>query len=176
MRWPHLLLCALLLVPSSAFAAGPVFTTGVIGVHGTMRGHDWARGMTGGSYKLAFEVGQRFRNEWSYNQSVLMSDDGIGTRTLGLTGFGYQLTFHLRPKGFSPYVGLGIEMGFAFLESQRHFDFWSDDDVGPYLHARALFGLRYQMRCGLGFRGEIARGTYGAFYAWQGNLGISYTF
>ena len=176
MRWPHLLLCVSLLVPSSAFAAGPVVSGGVIGVQGALGGHDWARGMSGGTYKLAFEVGQRFRSEWSFNQALLMNRDRVGTRTLGLSGFGYQLTFHLRPKGFSPYVGLGVEMGVAFLESQRHSDFWKDKDEGPYLHARAVFGLRYQMRCGLGFRAELARGTYGAFYAWQGNLGLSYTY
>lgn len=176
MRWPHLLVSLCLLMPASALAAGPVISGGVLGVDIPAEGHGWSRGMGGASYKVAFEVGQRFRSEFSFGQAVLGNSDDIGQRRLSLSGFGYQLSFHLFPKGFSPYIGLGVEMGAAVLESEPYDSWYSDVDEGPFLRAHAVAGIRWQMRCGLGLRAEISRATYGQFLTWQHNLGISYTY
>ena len=176
MRWPHLLLSAIFLLPAPALAAGPVISAGILGTDVPGGGDGCFRGLSGANYKLAFEVGQRFRSEFSFGQSVLAGSDSIGVRRLHLSGFGYQLAFHLRPKGLSPYMGLGVEMGAAVLESERHDSWYTDLDEGPFLRAHAVLGVRWQMRCGLGVRAEIGRATYGQFFTWQHNLGISYTY
>jgi hypothetical protein len=182
MRCSHLFVALLLSLPASALAAGPVVSVGGLMTDLPLQGGDECfRGMSGGSYKLGFEVGQRFRSEWSFSQSMLGSSSDAGKRSLSLNGMGYQLAFHLRPRGFSPYMGLGVEMGVAILESSRYAtDEWdfghAGVDEGPYLRAHAVLGLRYQMESGLGFRAELARSTYGDFYTTSTNLGATFAF
>lgn len=181
MRHSALLLCVLAatsLLPAAAGAAGPVVSGGVIGTHLADGGDARYQGLTGGAYKIAFEIGtNRFRSEWGFNQGFLKGNGGGAPHDLRLTGFSYQLTFHLFKGFISPYLGAGIEMGTAIMKEQG----WSYDSSlasvknGAYLRPYAILGLRLQFGMGLGLRAELTASSYGEFISYAHNLGLSYT-
>lgn len=171
-------LAAITLLPAAAGAAGPVISGGVIGTHLSDGGDSRYQGLTGGAYKIAFEVGtNRFRSEWGFNQGYLKGDGDGASHDLRLTGFSYQLSFHLFKGFFSPYLGAGIEMGTAIMkESGWGYDYGLESvKSGAYLRPYGILGLRLQFGFGLGLRVELTASTYGEFISYANNLGLSYT-
>ncbi len=178
------LLCGLafLAAPQPASAAGPVLQGGLVRTQLADQGDLRFSGLDGGAYKVGFEVGShRWRNEWAFNQTVLSGADPAGYgHQLTLTGMSYQLSFMFWEKGFTPYLGAGVEMGLASLKesgaSRLAYDsVWFDTSEGGYIRPYGILGLRIQFGFGLGLRGEVTASYYGDFVAVSTNLGLSYT-
>lgn len=171
---------ALVAVPHTASAAGPVVQGGLVRTEladtGSLRYGDF----NGGAYKIGFEVGShRWRSEWAFNQTILSGwsqENGLAHK-LTLTGFSYQLSFLFWETGFTPYLGLGAEMGLASLEETGWaYDYsYSENYDGAYIRPYALLGLRMQFGFGLAIRGEVSASHYGDFVSMNTTLGLSYT-
>ncbi|HEY3449620.1 MAG TPA: hypothetical protein VGK67_24920 [Myxococcales bacterium] len=173
---------AILAVPATASAAGPVVQGGLVKTELANSGNLRMGNLNGGAYKIGFEVGShRWRSEWAFNQTLLngYSYATSGDHKLTLTGFSYQLSFLFRETGFSPYVGLGAEMGLASLqESGWAYNYaysYSETSDGGYIRPYGILGLRMQFGFGLALRGEVSASYYGDFVSMNTALGISYT-
>ncbi|MBI5547846.1 MAG: hypothetical protein HY901_28520 [Deltaproteobacteria bacterium] len=179
-------LSLMVLAPATALAAGPVLGAGVVRTKLAEGGDSRYSGLDGGGYKVGFEIGSNhFRNEWAFNQTALSgSGDGTSHR-LTLTGFSYQLSFMLFKRGFTPYVGAGVEGGiaamrepnsFVYPSSPGYYDYsYEEINEGVYLRPYGILGLRMQFGFGLGLRGELVSSYYGEFVGLSTNFGISYT-
>lgn len=180
MRRALSLSAVLMMLPGLASAAGPVVGAGVGGTVIMDGGNRRYEGMVGGGYKVGFEVGSRhWRNEWAFNQTVL-NGDGYGYHhNLTLSGFSYQLSFHVFEHGFSPYVGAGLEMGLATMKEPNYSPYsavtYQETSTGGYLRPYAALGARYFTRFGLGLRAEVTAGSLGETMTLNGNLAVSYS-
>ena len=176
------LCCLAVMVPAVAFGAGPVISAGVGGTVGTSSSYDK---MTGGDYKIGFEVGSHhFRSEWDFNQTIYSNS----SNSLRLTGASYQLEFMVFETGFAPYFGLGVDMGLASMTYRyaAQFGSYNATQSGVYIKPYVVGGIRYQFGFGLGVRIELTAGgaatvdpnngnSYGAVYPINANLALSYT-
>ncbi|MGC4117919.1 MAG: hypothetical protein QM765_25905 [Myxococcales bacterium] len=167
-------------VPTAAFAAGPVLQGGYTRTEvagGSARYSD----LNGGAYKVGFEIGSHhWRSEWAFNQTMLngYSWQNGGAHKLTLSGFSYQLSFLFRETGFTPYIGLGAEMGLAQLQENGYsYDYYlyTQTSDGGYIRPYAMLGLRMQFGFGLALRGEVNASYYGDFVSMNTMLGVSYT-
>jgi hypothetical protein len=177
------ILCVAVAGPGAAFAAGPVVGAGVTTTIGDNSSYN---NMTGSSFKIGFEIGSHhLRHEWAFNETSLTQRGGYDGQ-LKLTGASYQVEWLFREHGFSPYLGLGLEMGIGTLDQPRltdqtrysdsGFTFLSNGvNNGPYLRPYAVGGIRYTFGIGLGIRAEATASTCGKFESFSGNLALSYT-
>jgi len=63
---------ALLAVPTTAFAAGPVLQGGMLRTTVVDQGNQRYSSLDGGGFKVAMEVGShRWRSEWGFNHNIL---------------------------------------------------------------------------------------------------------
>ncbi len=175
-------LCAVALaaLPTAALAAGPVLQGGYVRTEVADLGSQRYGDLNGGAYKIGFEIGSHhWRNEWAFNQTVLTgySRQTLGDHKLTLSGFSYQLSYLFRETGFTPYLGLGVEMGLASLQESGVLTdhFYTVTSDGTYLRPYGIAGVRMQFGFGLAIRGEVSASYYGHFVGVNTMLGVSYT-
>jgi hypothetical protein len=155
---------------------------GVGGTVGTTSQYDKMKGI---DYKIGFEVGSHhFRSEWAFNQTLYNNPN----HDLRLTGASYQLQFLIWEKGFTPYVGLGFDLGLASVTDRYSVEGsqYRSTHSGVYIKPYVLGGVRYNFGFGLGVRLEFVAGgaatadpnsgrSDGQVYLFNGNLALSYT-
>ncbi|MBI5543092.1 MAG: hypothetical protein HY901_04340 [Deltaproteobacteria bacterium] len=179
-------LSLMVLAPRAASAAGPVLGGGIVGTVLADGGDSRYSDLEGAGYKVGFEVGSnRFRHEWAFNQTVLSGSGGGTDHHLTLTGFSYQLGFMFLTRGFTPYIGAGVEGGLAAMRepcsvvyrfSPGYLDRSCNEvNVGAYLRPYGIFGLRGQFDFGLGLRTELVTSYYGNLVGLATNFAVSYT-
>jgi hypothetical protein len=171
-------------VPTTASAAGPVLSGEYIRTSLTHAGDERYEGLQGGGYKVGFEIGSgHVRNEFGFDQSFLTGDGEGYHHRLTLTGVSYQLSVLFWPKGFTPYVGAGVEVGLATMRESGYptvlnggvsYDGSEDVNTGYYLRPYLVGGLRIPIGK-FAIKGELAASYYYDFFALNTTVSISYT-
>lgn len=190
-------LCLLAVLVASAAAAqmpsGPVLMGGVVftpqkNLPTTNPGQTvTVDGWTGPAIRAGYELGDRFNSEFSFQltRTWTTGHDSeapsipVNLALLTLAG-GYNFTVDIAKKegwsGFTPFIGAGLYIGSVDMEAQASAygsTAFAKKSV-VFLEFHAMAGLRYTLKSGLGFKGEVAFTTYGGFVGWQGSLGVAY--
>lgn len=170
-----------LLAPTSAFAHGPFAMFGAVVTPEREQSGVTFSPLLGPTLRAGYEFGGRWNHEVAFQ---LTSANGIAEAS-GYTfdtdvttyGFGYRFAVDiLDKKGITPYVGVGMYIGWTDVAVEENSTLTSEAATGPWLELHAAAGARYCFDWGLNIRADVAFSTYGGFFGVQPGVGAGYQF